>query len=822
MASVEGLPACLLASVPVMQPPHLEGDASLATEILPGPPPLLSLQQTGQSRKDHKKTAPAFSYLPVSDPGTTYTGHMVAPVVTTAAPTLNEVDGPRRKRARVDKGSASGRAQRASARNLTAMGTSNPPTDTPASSSHIIPDIEVNNIDSDDPMLSRSNSVTVEDQPPAPVIKLPRRDKVKGKEKESVRIKEEPMLTTLNGNDSGPTLPNEDHCSACNSFGSLVYCDGCPRAFHLWCLNPPMEASDLQGDARWYCPSCMLRQKPPSKVPAFFKFMAPLIEQIQHTVPVEYQLPQEIRTHFKDVATSTRGSYVDSSEIKQPRLNRHGQLEDRDPYRLKDRNGDPVLCFRCGTSALPAGVAASAPAAKRPRRAASIRNTSESGRGIVSCDYCHLHWHLDCLDPPLSFVPPMGKKWKCPNHADNVTHPKRRIPRHNPTVIDITKPGQFNNGNIDIIQPEAFVTATPPKVAVEEVLINGRRYRVPERIVTMDFWNKTRKKSGHEAQEMSSGLSSPLTELSSLEDMDDAPEGKPQSGLFNVEELKAALLLCGLHDQAQQTAVHPLTRGDVALGRERAVQTELAWAFTSVGESSSSLLKIDDSKISNPKNSKKQNPPRPVRAASSRPLRSAILLPRLSEASSSIAQTSSAQPSINGKQDSGADLADNEADTVSSRLRRTRQSTRKRLPPIPTTATSRLRSTDSITDIESEDEDDDAGTTAVATIGPPSAKTTPSTAKTLNGSISAKPVTPVPKAGAITHDPSATPTTTLKIRLPGRAALHSPISAPPTAAQQIDASLSPTRGKGKGTNHTRPRRSNRQASSATPVNETPA
>ena len=98
MASVEGVPACLLATVPVVQPPHLEGDPTLATEILPGPPSLQSIQQ-GVARKDHKKSGPAFSYLPVSDPGTTYGGHMVSPL----APAPNEVDGPRRKRARLDK-----------------------------------------------------------------------------------------------------------------------------------------------------------------------------------------------------------------------------------------------------------------------------------------------------------------------------------------------------------------------------------------------------------------------------------------------------------------------------------------------------------------------------------------------------------------------------------------------------------------------------------------------------------------------------------------------------------------------------------------------
>ena len=188
-------------------------------------------------------------------------------------------------------------------------------------------------------------------------------------------------------------------------------------------------------------------------------------------------------------------------------FSRHGQLEDRDPYRLKDRNGEPVLCFRCGTSALPPGVAASAPATKRARMETSGPTGNDSGRSIISCDYCHLHWHLDCVDPPMSCMPPWGRKWMCPNHADRIfvsfnslvftsntnrlscKQPKRRIPKSNATPIDITRPRQPNNGNVEVVQLEP--TPAPPNLmTVDEVLINGRRYRVPERVIMLDFWNK--------------------------------------------------------------------------------------------------------------------------------------------------------------------------------------------------------------------------------------------------------------------------------------------------------------------------------------------
>ncbi|PCH38298.1 hypothetical protein WOLCODRAFT_130817 [Wolfiporia cocos MD-104 SS10] len=584
MASVESIPVYMQAGVQVVQPPHLEGDASLATEILPGPPSLVSIQHPGAPRKDHRKTAGVVSYLPTSDPGTTYSGHSLSPMASTA-----EAEGPRRKRARLDKGSsATGRAQRASARNLsTTHPPSDPlaPADTTASSSQLI-DVDPPSmfVDSDGPALSRSNSLGLSEDPTVASshirgTQVPRHEKSKGKEKDvSIRVKEEPSVVPLPVGNPVTPLSNEDHCSACRSLGALIYCDGCPRAFHLLCLDPPMETNDiLEEETRWFCPACSVQQRPPMKPSPSLKFMIPLIEQLHTSLPVEYQLPPEIRTYFKDVATSPRGTYVDSSELKPPRLNRHGQLEDRDPYRLKDRNGDPVLCFRCGTSALPPGVAAFAPAVKRARMESGSDHHSESGRSIISCDYCHLHWHLDCVDPPLSYMPPWGKKWMCPNHAERLLQPKRRIPKANSTPIDITRPSRWNNGNIEIIHPEV-APPPPPKIAVDEVLINGRRYRIPEKIITLDFWRKIRRnrEQTEDYADDSSALSSPLTSISSLGD-DDVPPLDPSAPLFSLEDIEVAQSLTGLRLKRRsrsQTPAPPKPSNGIIPPPKRSVQHE--------------------------------------------------------------------------------------------------------------------------------------------------------------------------------------------------------------------------------------------------------
>ncbi|KAJ7849077.1 hypothetical protein B0H14DRAFT_2766053 [Mycena olivaceomarginata] len=490
-----------------------------------------------------------------------------------------------------------GRAQRASARNhngaASAPGTSQGEAPAEVGGSSLSQPLSVASeayimVPDDETSLSRSNSAPHMQEgtaaAPEPKRGRPGRPKGKGKAKETeppVRVKEEPKPISLALPTPEPLVSsqinNEDHCSSCRSHGALVYCDGCPRAFHLWCLNPPMERID---EDRWFCPACVIKKHPPRKPPP--GLFSPLIHLVQTSIPSEYQLPEEVRTFFKDVGTGPKGTYVDNSVVRQPRLNRFGLVEDRDAHRLRDKNGGPVLCFKCGTSALPAGLAAAAPAAKRARRSTTRAAASaEIPKHIVSCDYCHLHWHLDCLDPPLPTMPPINKKWMCPNHAEGVLPPKLRIPKQ-AAAIEITKPKQFNNGVIEIIHPQTASTSKVKKVAVEEVLINGRRYRVPERIVVLDFWNKVSTKGNvekeAEAEVASSGMSSPLTSLSSLDDSDERIPGPSQSHTahntsHDDEDLRVAQMLCNFQLSIRENSSRSMA--------DHAVQTDPETTFPS-------------------------------------------------------------------------------------------------------------------------------------------------------------------------------------------------------------------------------------------------
>ena len=97
----------------------------------------------------------------------------------------------------------------------------------------------------------------------------------------------------------------------------------------------------------------------------------------------------------------------DSSRLLSTMLSecsRKGFQEERDSTRLRDGRARAVACYACGGSSIPIRSLTSDP--------------ESSWRQIVSCDYCALHWHLDCLDPPLACMPNSGRKWMCPNHAD--------------------------------------------------------------------------------------------------------------------------------------------------------------------------------------------------------------------------------------------------------------------------------------------------------------------------------------------------------------------------------------------------------------------
>lgn len=101
------------------------------------------------------------------------------------------------------------------------------------------------------------------------------------------------------------------------------------------------------------------------------------------------------------VVTNSDGEYADTIDYKPtPKRTPSGHAAAaaqamEEPYHLQDSEGNVRLCFHCNKSAY-------------------------GGRMMISCEHCPLHWHLDCLSPPLASPPPSTRKWMCPNHADHI------------------------------------------------------------------------------------------------------------------------------------------------------------------------------------------------------------------------------------------------------------------------------------------------------------------------------------------------------------------------------------------------------------------
>nr|XP_028586580.1 autoimmune regulator isoform X1 [Podarcis muralis] len=53
--------------------------------------------------------------------------------------------------------------------------------------------------------------------------------------------------------DPAPQQKNDDECAVCRDGGELICCDGCPKAFHLTCLVPPLTEIP---SGTWRCDSC--------------------------------------------------------------------------------------------------------------------------------------------------------------------------------------------------------------------------------------------------------------------------------------------------------------------------------------------------------------------------------------------------------------------------------------------------------------------------------------------------------------------------------------------------------------------------------------
>lgn len=102
---------------------------------------------------------------------------------------------------------------------------------------------------------------------------------------------------------------NQDFCAACNGSGFLLCCDGCDRAFHFTCLDPPLsqEASELQEP--WFCFKCVGKRAQPQKQQR--GLFSSLLTNLDKRNPTAFSLPQNLREYFDGISTGKDGRFLD-------------------------------------------------------------------------------------------------------------------------------------------------------------------------------------------------------------------------------------------------------------------------------------------------------------------------------------------------------------------------------------------------------------------------------------------------------------------------------------------------------------------------------
>lgn len=69
--------------------------------------------------------------------------------------------------------------------------------------------------------------------------------------------------------------------------------------------------------------------------------------------------------------------------------------------------------------------------------------------------------------------------------------PRRRTLQDNLQTVKIVGKGQFNNGNVEIANDSGGSETS--EMEFEDTIINRKKFRVPEKIIRLDFWEKLRK-----------------------------------------------------------------------------------------------------------------------------------------------------------------------------------------------------------------------------------------------------------------------------------------------------------------------------------------
>ncbi|NXI08481.1 AIRE regulator, partial [Irena cyanogastra] len=200
------------------------------------------------------------------------------------------------------------------------------------------------------------------------------------------------QAATVYSQDPVPHQENEDECAACGDGGELICCDGCPRAFHLACLVPPLPHVP---SGTWRCGSCVENVTEPGQL-------------LEADLPVER--PPEI---LGEAARDTQLDGVDGSICSRccTRI--------PTPHHCPAPNGDPrglLLCTSCTGTLHTGGLGTTTAAGDQLLPAAKVSTSSarsevgEEERGLRGAGRWRTFLHTQAEDGALGSDPVLSRE----------------------------------------------------------------------------------------------------------------------------------------------------------------------------------------------------------------------------------------------------------------------------------------------------------------------------------------------------------------------------------------------------------------------------
>ncbi|KAK5859959.1 hypothetical protein PBY51_021474 [Eleginops maclovinus] len=135
---------------------------------------------------------------------------------------------------------------------------------------------------------------------------------------------------------------NDDECAVCKDGGELICCDGCPRAFHLTCLVPPLTSIPC---GRWQCDCCGGNKV---KREMAHHHLQPLIAQTQQTNTSSSNSIMDV-SFFSSLSSSSLTAVAATTN----ELSGRSQCSDGDLLSVREvcgvckREGDLTPCLQC-------------------------------------------------------------------------------------------------------------------------------------------------------------------------------------------------------------------------------------------------------------------------------------------------------------------------------------------------------------------------------------------------------------------------------------------------------------------------------------------